>query len=63
MSASDWRTGTGFDWSQGQGLRALAWEFLRLNPDFRALVRTDPDAAALARWGLRSRRRHEPGRG
>ena len=60
MASPDWRTGEGFEWTRTCGLTALAWEFLRYNPDYREFVRTEgrqgPEPPGLARWGLRFRR-------
>lgn len=59
MPMRDWRTTD--EEGDAFGLRELAWEFLRRNPEFQAEMRElgdDPpdDHPALARWGLRFRR-------
>ena len=59
MASPDWRSGEGFEWTRDCGLTALAWEFLRYNPDYRAFVRSggrEGDAPPeLDQWGLRFR--------
>lgn len=59
MTSPDWRTGVGYEWTRECGLTALAWEFLRYNPDYRRFVQSVRDATdappGLGRWGLRFR--------
>ncbi|WP_398398654.1 transcriptional regulator domain-containing protein [Sandaracinobacteroides saxicola] len=61
VTAPDWRTGEGFEWTLECGLTALAWEFLRFNPDYREYVRNGvrfgDEPPDVSRWGLRFRRR------
>jgi hypothetical protein len=41
---------------------ALAWEYLRRNPGYRADWAGRKRVASFARWGLRCRRRYQAGR-
>jgi hypothetical protein len=59
MSKLDWRSQADYDGLKTMEPEALAWEFLRRNPDYRSLYSTvatkaDEDNPAMAqRWGLR----------
>lgn len=41
---------------------ALAWEYLRRNPDYRSDWARRNRVVTFDRWGLRCRRRSQPGR-
>lgn len=65
MSSADWRSPTAYEALDTVPSRALAWEYLRRNPDYaRDFARADAlppmsaDAIALT-WGLRFRGRSE----
>ena len=63
-SGGDWRDGAAYDFIDTLAPEQLPFEFLRRNPDYVAEypgLATEPDdevpPPALARWGLRFRRR------
>jgi Family of unknown function (DUF6499) len=62
--ASRWREASAYDYVDGLPAGALAWEFLRRNPDYRRhyreLTESSVDIEAVddlirERWGLRFR--------
>ena len=70
LAGEDWRSAERYADVNGCSAAALAWEFLRRNPDFgdefanlgqdASSGLADADGVRLARWGLSFRRSSRP---